>query len=456
MGGGAFSKRTLRALGAFGLTTHDVRSHHDDLVRQANGLAARLDALLTGGRIALVRGPSGGGKSTVLRALATRVGATGGLVLEARPPGGRASRRTVIDLLARTPSRIPAALAALGAAGLGDAMIVARRAQELSEGQRARLAIARAIMRTSESANGLATVIIDELAGALDDATAESLCIGLSRWARATPAVRMVAASARNDISQWLDADLELAVGEPCESAITHRAAVRRSGVAGTEITIAEGTLADYLHLAHLHYRAKRPATCVRVLVARSETERHPIGVLTVSMPTLNGAWRALAWPGEYDGAVVPRDQARRINRDIRTISRVIVDPRYRARGVATALIRRYLASPLTIRTEAIAAMGNDCPLFLRAGMRAWTPPESRRDNRLRDALDAADLHPWMLADVNEAAAAIANNRTLERAFRTWASDHGATRALTGAPIHDLVRAAARKIIVRPRAHTAG
>jgi hypothetical protein len=88
--------------------------------------------------------------------------------------------------------------------------------------------------------------------------------------------------------------------------------------------------------------------------------------------------------------------------------------------------------------------------------MRAWTPPESRRDTRLRDALDAADLHPWMLADVNEAAAAIANNRTLERAFRTWASDHGATRALAGAPIHDLVRAAARKIIVRPRAHTAG
>jgi GNAT superfamily N-acetyltransferase len=110
---------------------------------------------------------------------------------------------------------------------------------------------------------------------------------------------------------------------------------------------------------------ARAAASCTGTF----EAEGSVIGVLCVSRPTLNAWWRDAAWPGDYQA--VPREVcAASINRDLRTISRVIVDPSWRAGGVGSALVRAYLKSPLTPRTEALSAMGRVCPLFERAGMR--------------------------------------------------------------------------------------
>src|SRR5205823_1709377 len=108
--------------------------------------------------------------------------------------------------------------------------------------------------------------------------------------------------------------------------------------------------------------------------------------VLVVSMPTLNGRWRELAWPGRFCGGD-QRACARRLNEEVRTISRVIVEPRWRGLGVATRLVREYLRSPLTEKTEAAAAMGVCCPFFEAAGMRAWRLEPDRRGVRLLGAL---------------------------------------------------------------------
>lgn len=119
-------------------------------------------------------------------------------------------------------------------------------------------------------------------------------------------------------------------------------------------------------------------------------------GVLVASMPTLNDRWRSIAWPGEYDHAD-QRTRAEAINADLRLISRVIVDPRYRGRGVAVRLVRAYLADPCTRRTEAIAAMAHACPFFARAGMRPIPLEPSQADRRLarvlgRRGVDAESL----------------------------------------------------------------
>lgn len=62
-----------------------------------------------------------------------------------------------------------------------------------------------------------------------------------------------------------------------------------------------------------------------------------PLGVLVVSMPVLNSRLRPLAWPSRYRTGD-RRADARRINRELRTLSRVIVDPRVRGIGLATRL----------------------------------------------------------------------------------------------------------------------
>ncbi len=86
------------------------------------------------------------------------------------------------------------------------------------------------------------------------------------------------------------------------------------------------------------------------MLVLRALVEQQLAGVLVVSMPTLNGRWRHAAWP-DVDWAAGGRTAAaRRLNLRVRTISRVIVEPRCRGMGVATKLVRSYLAGPLTAR----------------------------------------------------------------------------------------------------------
>jgi len=63
------------------------------------------------------------------------------------------------------------------------------------------------------------------------------------------------------------------------------------------DISIIPGRPTDYAPLARFHYRAQRPATCVHTLSAIDRTNGELVGVLTISMPTLNGPWRRLAWP---------------------------------------------------------------------------------------------------------------------------------------------------------------
>jgi len=208
--------------------------------------------------------------------------------------------------------------------------------------------------------------------------------------------------------------------------------------------TISPGTAADYTALAPLHYRAGPPATCARVLVAHWRD--HLAGILIVSMPTLNARWRPLLWPGEFDSPD-RRENAQRINSQLRCISRVVIDPRFRAMGFATALIRAYLASPLTPRTEAVAAMGAVSGFFIAAGMREVVPPPTLRDRALLSALRKANLPPWRLIDPAFITALSPTRRDpLELALRRWANDARSTRAGASAPLPRLIDLAARAV----------
>jgi predicted GNAT family acetyltransferase len=140
------------------------------------------------------------------------------------------------------------------------------------------------------------------------------------------------------------------------------------------------------------------------------------VGVLVVSRPTLNGAWRELAWPGRYSGD--RREGARRLNAEVRAISRVIVRPEFRGRGIARRLVRAYLDRPLTPATEAPTSRGRSCPFFVAAGMTEYRLPAPAWDTRLMDALAAG-------AEV-------------ERELPRWAGAARATRAWAGAPVEQI------------------
>lgn len=234
----------------------------------------------------------------------------------------------------------------------------------------------------------------------------------------------------------------------------------------GGEIEIGVGDLAMYDALSQWHYRAGRPATCVQVLVARARAggggrtdRRGCIGVLVVSMPALNGPWRERVWPGRY----VPlartracrRACARALNAEVRVISRLVVEPRWRGRGVGRALVEAYLRTPLSVHTEAVSAMGRYCGVFAAAGMFEVECTPARRVVRLRARLRDMGIEPWRLSDP----AGLLRRCTpgqceaLERALRSFATGHRDTRARAGEPLRELMVIAARRIACRPRAY---
>ena len=186
-------------------------------------------------------------------------------------------------------------------------------------------------------------------------------------------------------------------------------------------LRIERGGISDYEHLAQWHYRAATPAVPVFTLRAVCERTGETVGALVVSMPVLNGPWRRRAWPGWLDG-LSKRDHAAALNAQVRTIARLVVAPPFRARGVGSGLVRAYLASPLTEKTEALAAMGALCPVFERAGMRRVRCPVGRAEARVARSLRARGIPAWSLASASTRRQA-SRDPMVERALRSLAVD---------------------------------
>ncbi len=205
------------------------------------------------------------------------------------------------------------------------------------------------------------------------------------------------------------------------------------------QIRIEQGCMANYDALARFHYRAGRPRAVVRVLVARfggGADEKHPaagrvswsparsdrrvgawesglahatgsalrgetrvlaagelIGVLVETRPVLNCRLRNIALPGSFS-QTERRRAAEKINRQITTIARVIVDPRFRGIGVAAALVRHCLRSAKTPCVEALAALGRHQPFFQAASMTRYDQPLPPEHARLLAALQQEGIAP--------------------------------------------------------------
>lgn len=390
-------------------------------------------------RIALVTGQSGSGKSTMLRALMQRLGPDDVRVVPERLDLAQ-QQTAVFDLLDKD---IDARASTLASAGLAEPRLWAMPAGMLSAGEQSRLRLA----ITMHHAHSGQTLIADEFASNLDRMSAHALCRIVNRWAT-TLGVRFVAASAHEDLESMLAPDL----------VIDAQRDVRRDCRVFQEqpVVIEQGTRADYRQLEHLHYRSGPPATIVQILRALRQvpihiepTGRVLAGVLTVSMPTLNGVWRKRAWPGHFDTSNKSLN-TRRLNDQIRTISRVIIEPHSRGMGIATQLVRAYLRNPITPGTEAVASMGSACPFFERAGMNAYRLFPDSSDTRLLDALDHLCITPEALMHNH------LNPRSLlTRELITW----GKARKILpkGHPPHNEVQRltpiAACRLCSRPRAY---
>ncbi len=384
----------------------------------------------------LITGASGAGKSCLLRGIQQAISRSSRVHIAHDSTTQISQTAAMLDLFSGPLER---RVETLSHAGLAEPKLWAMPTPCLSVGERARLHLALA-MHNAQRGD---VVIADEFATPLDRASAYALAHTMSRWTSRTGII-LIAATAHEDMAGMLAPDLVInmntrTMNTTCDSA-------------NQSITIEQGTIADYQLLAHLHYRGSKPATHTLVLKA---TRTVPIlgeilaGVLVISMPTLNGSWRERAWP-RFFSAGNKASNAKQINTNLRCISRVIVDPRSRGLGMASALVRHYLNNPQTPATESIAAMGSVCPFFERAGMTPYELLPAPVDLRL---IDAINHQQRTLADLINTP--IKPGSLLERELITWSK----TRKVIGSgtpdsqTVQSLAPIVACRLLANPRAY---
>jgi uncharacterized protein len=161
------------------------------------------------GRVVLIGGASGSGKSSLMRAMREKC-AHGWIDLEKI----RLRDVPVVDCFGEEP--VEKVLERLSRVGLGEVWTYLRRSSQLSEGQRWRLRLALALQRAGNTpTSGVAkpgggTVVIaaDEFAAVLDRVTAKVVARCVRKTISAMGNVCFVAATSHDDLVEALGADV--------------------------------------------------------------------------------------------------------------------------------------------------------------------------------------------------------------------------------------------------------
>ena len=161
-------------------------------------------------------------------------------------------------------------------------------------------------------------------------------------------------------------------------------------------LKIVRGSPDDYRQLAHYHYRSGNLVSFAAIFAMRLGNKC--IGVIVYSMPSRGVELRSVANGGCFAGFDMAT-QLSLINKNIRCISRVIVEPRFRGLGLAVRLVRETMPKLNMPIIEALAVMGQINPFFEKAGMTAYRAAEPVRCVRLKEALSATGVEEAELID---------------------------------------------------------
>ncbi|HUS72067.1 MAG TPA: hypothetical protein VMY06_03300 [Sedimentisphaerales bacterium] len=166
------------------------------------------------------------------------------------------------------------------------------------------------------------------------------------------------------------------------------------------KLHIVRACLDDYKKLAHYHYRDSKLTAYAAIFALRFGDET--VGVIVYAMPSAGLELRNVATDNLFTG-FDKRTQLALINNNIRRISRVIIEPRFRSLGLASRLVRETMPQMNVPIVEAVAVMGLVNPFFEKAGMKAYKAKMPSRCVQLGEALSMVGIEKDLLIDPQKA-----------------------------------------------------
>jgi ABC-type ATPase with predicted acetyltransferase domain len=161
-------------------------------------IAENLDLPIRPGQVVLFTGASGSGKSSLMRAASEQLASENARLINIDSLD--LGRRTLIDSLAGDPA---ADMQLLAQCGLGEARLLLRTPDELSDGQRYRFRLALGVSQKPQ------WIIADEFTATLDRVLARVIAFNIRRIADAT-GIGFLLATTHEDVAEDLQADVHV------------------------------------------------------------------------------------------------------------------------------------------------------------------------------------------------------------------------------------------------------
>ncbi|MCW3983866.1 MAG: GNAT family N-acetyltransferase [Candidatus Bathyarchaeota archaeon] len=310
--------------------------------------------------VVLITGDSGSGKSALLKAIKSDLGSEA-LDIKDIPIN---SNQPIIETIGTNTTT---AIEALSQVGLNDAFIFLRPYNQLSEGQKHRYQAALL------AASSKPFWIVDEFTSTLDRDTAKILAFNLQKLARKNGKA-VIAATTHRDLLKDFAPNVHIHKRYGKEVTVRYYPKAKAVHCSLTrQMSIAQGTSADYKALCEFHYRAHRTPPTRKIFTLKRKDEL--CGVIVYCYPPPMSFGRKKVWKGDI----------KQLQKEVSVISRVIIHPKYRSIGLGEKLVRDTLMFAGTPYVEAVAVMAKYNPFFEKAGMQKIA--ESKPSKPITEAL---------------------------------------------------------------------
>jgi GNAT superfamily N-acetyltransferase len=205
------------------------------------------------------------------------------------------------------------------------------------------------------------------------------------------------------------------------------------------ELELVPGDMSDYRLLAAYHYRDSQPVAVKAVYTMRPKRSlgslgRRPAGVIVYTMPNPRIELRTLATDGIFRG-LDRQTELELLNRHVRCIARVIVEPRFRGIGLAVRLVRETMPMLGVPIIEALGVMPRVNPFLERAGLMSFAPRVPAEHVALLEALGAVGIEENDLIDPQAAQMKLGRlarpaDDFIEARMQRFLKSHGSRRTM--------------------------